>query len=213
MPSSVREKLEEKFNVKGLGDLIVMKADGTIVTEDGNGDIWSGYSWSVEEGKEIDLIKEWKEYDETKSNQFCEIIKESILIKADESKKPIDEILAGKCIVLLYFSASWCRPCSILKKFYQDNFGKGVELIFISDDFDKKDMLDCMKESHGNWYACDHSSRVGERLKKKFCPFRIPTIPTLVALKPDGTIINGNATDDIKNNLSIVDEWKSMQNN
>ena len=47
MPSSVREKLEEKFNVKGLGVLIVMKADGTIVTEDGYGDI----EWSVEEGK------------------------------------------------------------------------------------------------------------------------------------------------------------------
>lgn len=91
-PSSVREKLEEEFNVKGLGTLVVLKADGTLVTEDGCIDIITlggriAGVYTVKEGKEIELVKEWIEYDAMKSNEFCEIIKGSILIKSDESTK------------------------------------------------------------------------------------------------------------------------------
>ena len=95
-PSSVREKLVEKFNVIDLGTLVVIKTDGTIVTENGCMDIITlggpfgspvAGVYTVKEGKEIELIKEWKEYDAMKSNEFCEIIKGTSLIKADESTK------------------------------------------------------------------------------------------------------------------------------
>ena len=143
---------------------------------------------------------------EKKSKSFC--------------PKPIDEVLAGKDIVLLYFSACYCTRydnkdflCSqcpkvtpIVKNFYEANCGKGIELFFISDDFDREGMLDCMKKSHGDWYAFEHGSRVGERLKKKFSH----GFKTLVVLKPDGTIINEVDIDDIEQNPSIIDECKSM---
>ena len=150
--------------------------------------------------------------------------------------KPIDEVLVGKDIVLLYFSVCYCtqydnndfvgRQCDIatltllnttqctqcrkvtpiVKKIYQANCGKRIELFFISDDFDREGMLDCMKKSHGDWYAFEHGSRVGERLKKKFSH----GFKTLVVLKPDGTIINEVDIDDIEQNPSIIDECKSM---
>jgi len=200
--SEMKEKLEEKFNVCGIPSLVVLKADGTLVTEDGADDI--------EEHEASEVIKEWKEYDE-KANEFSEIIKGSSLVKADDSTKLIEEVLAEKEIVLIYFSGHWCPPCRtftpVLKKFYQNVSEKGVEVIFVSSDESKEDMVNYMNESHGDWYAFDHGSKIGQKLKKKF---HVSGIPTLVALKTDGTILNEDATDDIEKGPSIIDEWKSM---
>merc|ERR1712088_601445 len=178
--SDMKEKLEEKFNVCGIPTLVVLKADGTLVTEDGADDI--------EEHEASEVIKEWKEYDE-KANEFSEIIKGSSLVKADNSTKSVEEVLAEKEIVLIYFSGHWCPPCRtftpVLKKFYQNVSEKGVEVIFVSSD----------------------GSKTGQKLKKKF---HVSGIPTLVALKTDGTILSEDATDDIEKGPSIIDEWKSM---
>jgi len=203
-PDSIREKLEKKFEVEDLPSIVVMKADGTLVSEDAVTDIANS------RGEELNLVKEWKEYDE-KANSFCEIIKGCSLVKADESTKPVDEALAGKDIVLVYFSAHWCPPCRrftpLLKNFYQDVSEKGVELIFVSDDNSKEDMLNYMKESHGDWYAFEHESKIGQKLNKKF---RVSGIPTLVALKTDGTIIDRDARGSIEKGASIISEWKSV---
>ena len=52
-----------------------------------------------------------------------DILKSVNLIKADGTKKPSSEALAGKDIILIYFSAHWCPPCRgftpILKDFYE----------------------------------------------------------------------------------------------
>jgi hypothetical protein len=80
-------------------------------------------------------------------------------------------------------------------------------VIFVSSDESKEDMVNYMNESHGDWYAFDHGSKIGQKLKKKF---HVSGIPTLVALKTDGTILNEDATDDIEKGPSIIDEWKSM---
>ena len=40
-----------------------------------------------------------------------DILKSVNLIKADGAKKPSSEALAGKDIILIYFSAHWCPPC------------------------------------------------------------------------------------------------------
>ena len=201
---SLREKLEDKFNVEDLPTLVIMKADGTLVSKDGVTDIANS------RGEFLDLVKEWKEYDE-KANDFCEIIKGSSLFKADQSTKPIDEALAGKDIVLVYFSAHWCPPCRkftpILKNFYQDVSKRGVEIIFVSSDSSKDEMLNYMKESHGDWYAFYHGSKVGQKLEKKF---QVSGIPTLVALKTDGTIIDRDARGSIEKGASIISEWKSV---
>lgn len=201
---SIREKLEKKFEVEDLPSVVVMKADGTLVCDDALTDIANS------RGEELNLVKEWKEYDE-KANSFCEIIKGSTLVKADESTKPVDEALAGKDIVLVYFSAHWCPPCRrftpLLKNFYQDVSEKGVELIFVSSDRSKEDMLNYMKESHGDWYAFEHGSKIGQKLSKTF---RVSGIPTLVALKTDGTIIDRNARGSIEKGASIISEWKSV---
>merc|ERR1712183_813928 len=122
--SDMKEKLEEKFNVCGIPTLVVLKADGTLVTEDGADDI--------------------------EEHEASEIIKGSSLVKADNSTKSVEEVLAEKEIVLIYFSGHWCPPCRtftpVLKKFYQNVSEKGVEVIFVSSDESKEDMVNYMNE-------------------------------------------------------------------
>ena len=80
-------------------------------------------------------------------------------------------------------------------------------MIFVSSDSSKEDMLNYMKESHGDWYAFEHGSKIGQKLSKTF---RVSGIPTLVALKTDGTIIDRDARGSIEKGASIISEWKSV---
>lgn len=202
--SNVREQLEEKFGLDDIPTLLVLKADGTLVTDNAIEDIM--------EEEALDLVQEWKEYS-AESNQFPNIIKGSNVIKADESSKPVEEVLAGKDLVLIYFSAHWCPPCRrftpMLKKFYEENVDKGIELIFVSWDRSSEDMLNYMKEAHGDWYAFEHESKVGKKLKKKF---NVDGIPSLVVLKPDGTVITESAVQDVaeEDSSEVVKEWKEF---
>merc|ERR1712004_934236 len=45
-----------------------------------------------------------------------------------------------------------------LKEWYQEVKGKNVEIVFVSGDRSPKDMMDYMKESHGDWLATEHES-------------------------------------------------------
>merc|ERR1711902_360672 len=136
----------------------------------------------------------------TDANNFCEIVKGTNVIKADESTKPIDEILTEKDIVLVYFSAHWCPPCRmfapLLKKFYEEHADKGIEVIFVSWDESSEDMFNYMKES-----------QIGKKLRKKF---KVDGIPTLVALKSDGTVIDRNARNCVNEGEAIISKWKSL---
>merc|ERR1719409_357230 len=58
-----------------------------------------------------------------------------------QGQKPTNEVLAGKDVVGLYFSAHWCPPCRgftpQLGKFYdQIKDAKNFEIIFVSSDRD-----------------------------------------------------------------------------
>jgi len=119
-----------------------------------------------------------------------DLIKGKNLTKADGSSHSADAALAGKDVILIYFSAHWCPPCRgftpVLKDFYEEVESEGVEIIFVSSDRSPADMISYMKESHGDWLAVEHGSEVGQGLKQKF---GVSGIPCLVVLKSDGTLI------------------------
>jgi len=52
-----------------------------------------------------------------------DLIKGKNLTKADGSSHSADAALAGKDVILIYFSAHWCPPCRgftpVLKDFYE----------------------------------------------------------------------------------------------
>ena len=109
------------------------------------------------------------------------------LVKSDGSSVPADSALAGKDLVLFYFSAHWCPPCRqftpMLKDFYEVRINitmdmvmlilvlqevEGLEIVFVSSDRSPEDMLSYMKESHGDWLAVEHNSTVANDLKQKY---------------------------------------------
>merc|ERR1712154_624855 len=91
-----------------------------------------------------------------------------------------DAALAGKDVILIYFSAHWCPPCRgftpVLKDFYEEVESEGVEIIFVSSDRSPADMVSYMKESHGDWYGVEHGSDLAQGLKQKFGVSGIPCL-------------------------------------
>jgi len=134
-----------------------------------------------------------------------DILKSVNLIKADGTKKPSSEALAGKDIILIYFSAHWCPPCRgftpILKDFYEEV--DGVEIIFVSSDQSQDAMVAYMKESHGDWWAVEYGSDPVKALKEHF---GVSGIPMLVVLNKDGKLITKDGRGDVS------DRWKNGKN-
>lgn len=89
-----------------------------------------------------------------------ELFKGKTLVKKDGTEVSADDILAGKKVVALYFSAHWCPPCRLFTPTLAEAFeevkeegGQEFEVVFVSSDRSHADMLCYMKESHGDWTA------------------------------------------------------------
>merc|ERR1711972_286542 len=137
-------------------------------------------------------------------------LKGAKLIKADGSTVEADSALAGKDLILFYFSAHWCPPCRgftpVLKDFYEEV--EGLEIVFVSSDRSADDMTSYMKESHGDWLAVPHNSAVANDLKQKY---GISGIPSLVVVKKDGTLVTKDGRSHVtgKNPAQAVKDWRA----
>merc|ERR1711997_233747 len=137
-------------------------------------------------------------------------LKGAKLVKADGGSVDADSALEGKDLILFYFSAHWCPPCRqftpMLRDFYEEV--DNVEIVFVSSDRSPEDMLSYMKESHGDWLATEHGSTLANDLKQKF---GIQGIPTLVVVKPDGSLVtkDGRAHVCSKQPKQAVEGWKN----
>ena len=82
--------------------------------------------------------------------------KQLLLARSQEPVTDVEESLRGK-IVGIYFSAGWCPPCRdftpLLAEVYQEVGERKLpfEVIFVSCDKRKEDMLKYMEGLHGDW--------------------------------------------------------------
>merc|ERR1711976_540236 len=144
------------------------------------------------------------------SKSVKEILKNVQLIKQDGTTISGADALASKKRVLVYFSAHWCPPCRmftpVLKDFYAEVEGEGIEIVFVSSDQDEAGMISYMKESHGDWFAVPHGSDAANKLKEKY---QISGIPTLVVVKKDGTMITKDGRGAVQGKgPQAAKEWK-----
>ncbi len=117
-----------------------------------------------------------------------------IFSKIDINGKEINlSSFKGKSYVLLDFWASWCAPCREitphLKELYQKLHSKGLDVISISWDSDKKAWLDAItKDDTNNWnnVFADISQPMDNGLRDKYS---IASIPTLILIDKNGIII------------------------
>ena len=106
------------------------------------------------------------------------------LVTTKAGDKPTNEVLAGKEVIGLYFSAHWCPPCRgftpQLGKFYdQIKDSKNFEIIFVSSDRDASQFKEYYDEQAA-WAALPFKDRATKNaLSKKY---KVRGIPTLVIL-------------------------------
>ena len=64
----------------------------------------------------------------------------------------------------------------------------------MSSDQSPEAMFSYMKESHGDWLAVELNSDLADILKRKY---EVKGIPTLVVVKPDGTLVTKEGRGDV----------------
>lgn len=107
--------------------------------------------------------------------------------------QPLSEVLEGKKIIMIYFSAHWCPPCraftpQLAAKYKAAAAEKGIEIVFVSSDRDEASFREYFNEMP--WTAVPFSARdIKNKLSQKY---GVQGIPTLVVLDENGELLTTN---------------------
>lgn len=123
------------------------------------------------------------------------------VILTKEGEQKAQDVLAGKEVIALYFSAHWCGPCRSFTPHFAKVYeglkasGKPFETVFVSSDRDEA----AFAEYYGAqpWTALPYAARDAKaKLSKKF---KVSGIPTVVLLSGDGKLLTTNGREIITN--------------
>jgi len=175
LPYSDREKKDElskKFKVNGIPSLIILDADGKVITKDGRQAVSEDPT-----GEEFP----WK------AKTLQEVMNGAKII--GDAQETTGESLFGK-VFAFYFSAHWCPPCrgftpQLAQWYTKDLKSKGLEVVFVSSDKDEEQFKDYFKDMP--WLALDFEDR--KRKTQLSGMFGVRGIPALVIVDKDGSVI------------------------
>jgi len=118
-------------------------------------------------------------------------------------------------VIGLYFSAHWCPPCQCftpnLIECYEKirKAGKKFEVVFVSSDSSKAEFesyYESMRTSVGDQFlALDYEKR--ELRNNLSEAFEVEGIPTLILLRPDGTVISKDGYSAVMNSGADAFPW------
>jgi nucleoredoxin len=133
------------------------------------------------------------------------------LVTADGSEVSPDK-LAGKTVGI-YFSAHWCPPCRqftpMLVKTVNElkKDGKNFDVVFVSSDQSKENMLGYMTETKMPWNALPFDSDKKQSLASKY---GVRGIPTLVIVDKDGKTVSINGRVEVmQKGTAAFEGWTS----
>lgn len=170
----LKNKLSEKYGVRGIPALVVLNAAGDLITTEGRAKVDDFFSGAQAAGGG--------------SSSFEEMFPVDLLSKQGPVK--VSEALAGKDKVMIYFSAHWCPPCRgftpvLADKYKQSAKEKNIEVVFVSSDRDQASFQEYYNEMP--WLSLPFAARdVKDRLSKLF---GVSGIPMLVVLNSKGEIL------------------------
>jgi nucleoredoxin len=134
----------------------------------------------------------------------------------DSSGKKTDTVPSGK-IIGFYFSAHWCPPCKTftpkLVKFYSalKEEGRDFEIIFVSSDKSKAEMMRYMKETEMPWVAIPYDSEEMKAVKKIWrTELDLKGIPSLVILRDGQVIAKEGRRDVTASGTAAYQKWLTM---
>jgi len=175
LPFSNREKKDElnkKYKVGGIPTIVIVGADGSLISKDGRAAISKDPT-----GEEFP----WK------PKSFGEIFDDATL------KGPNGDVKGGSLkgkVFGLYFSAHWCPPCraftpKLADWYKKDLQGKGFEIVFVSSDKNEAEFGAYFGEQP--WLALDFADR--KRKDEVSSLFGIEGIPSFIIVDKDGSVI------------------------
>jgi len=185
LPYSDRQKketLSKKFGVNGIPSVIILDADGNVITKDGRGALSEDPT-----GEEFP----WK------PKTMQEVLTGAKII--GDGQELTGESLLGK-VFAFYFSAHWCPPCrgftpQLAQWYTKDLKSKGLEIVFVSSDKDEEQFKDYFKEQP--WLALDFEDR--KRKAQLSNLFGVRGIPALVIIDKDGSVITSEGRGAVSN--------------
>ena len=96
--------------------------------------------------------------------------------------------LNGKAVGI-YFSAQWSPPCRTFTPTlvdFRNKYADQFEVVLVSSDRDDATMKKYIEEAGMPWLTVSREGEVAEQLDKKY---EVHSIPTLVILKSDGSLL------------------------
>jgi len=178
-----KESLSKQFKVQGIPSVIILNAEGKVITKEGRAAISSDPT-----GEDFPWTPK----------TFQEIMKGATFL-SEGGKRVNAEALNGKTLGL-YFSAHWCPPCKAftpkLAEWYSSNLKtKGLEVVFVSSDRDEESFKEYFKEMP--WLALDFIDR--KRKDQLSSMFGVNGIPSFVVIDKDGSTITTNGRAAVSN--------------
>jgi nucleoredoxin len=175
----VKAKLSEKFGVQGIPTLVVVDAEGKLITKKGRSIVsddpqGENFPWTPK--------------------PFGEVIKgklersDGTVLSGSDAAAAIEGKVLG-----IYFSASWCGPCQMftpqLIKVYNKvkAAGKDFEILFVSGDRLEAPHKEYFAKMP--WLALPFKDKRAAALNDMF---DVEGIPTLIIVGPDGKVINAD---------------------
>lgn len=129
----------------------------------------------------------------TNTDAFVKLLGDTLVSK-NGNHAPTAEVLSGKSVVALYFSAHWCPPCRGFTPVLADAYVKhlqaqGVEIVFVS--LDQNDAAFKSYFKTMPWLAVPYAARnVKKALGEKY---RVTGIPSLILLNgSDGSLLSAD---------------------
>lgn len=219
-----KQALSEKFSVTGIPKLIILDANGQLVTDDGRSKVMadpSGQSWMpkpVAAPKPVAPVLATMPAAEAPTlpprtaavNGGLQTLLGSAALLDTDGKALVElsSITKSAPLIGLYFSAHWCGPCRAftpkLVTFVEMLKEEGIHfpVIFGSSDSDQA-AFDAYFGSMP-WYAFPHKDARIEVLKAKYS---VSGIPWLVVLDAEGNLVMNEADTDVPKGPQAYRQW------
>ncbi|KAG5898170.1 hypothetical protein JTB14_013214 [Gonioctena quinquepunctata] len=130
------------------------------------------------------------------------------IITCDGQIQSAPEYLKTTKILIFFFSASWVPSYELIEKLkdlYEENRRRntGMEIIYVSSDTERRSFNRDFNEQ-GPWCAIPFKSNTSHELRWKF---DITSLPQLVVVKSDGTMVSRKGKSEIErlgNNVIVA---------